>query len=216
MTLGLAEGTRRDHVADADAIYALGRDIDSHRLLLGVAPSDKWVWHCAISLPPGEELADAQWAEVAHEAVARMGFDAAEGRAPCRWIAVPHSCSVGGNEHIHLMVNLVREDGEVAGTWNDRRTMSRVCADMERRFDLVVEGHTGHGLPGYSKAEHQRLQAGVPFEGHCLARLVRSGAARSANEAEFVRRATEVGELSCAIWTSTPSTASRMRRQPVW
>ena len=196
VTLGLAEGTRLDHVADADAIYALGRDMDSHRILLGVAPSAGWVWHCAISLPPGEELADEQWAEVARTAIARMGFDAAGGRAPCRWIAVHHGRSVGGNEHIHLMVNLVREDGEVAGTWNDRRTMSRVCADMERGFALtVVEGRAGHGMPGYSKAEHQKMRAGAPSERQRLARLVRAAAARSASEAEFVRRAKASGAL---------------------
>ncbi|WP_436757939.1 relaxase/mobilization nuclease domain-containing protein [Streptosporangium sp. V21-05] len=196
VTLGLAEGTRLDHVADADVIYALGRDMDSHRILLGVTPPNGWVWHCAISLPPGEELADAQWAEVAHEAIARMGFDAADGRAPCRWIAVHHGRSVGGNEHLHLMVNLVREDGKVAATWNDRRTMSRVCADMERRFDLVVvEGRAGHGMPGYSKAEHQKMRAGAPSERQRLARLVRAAAARSASEAEFMRRAKASGVL---------------------
>jgi len=196
VTLGLAEGRRLDHVADADAIYALGRDMDSHRILLGTSPPNGWVWHCAISLPPGEVLADAQWAEVARTAVARMGFDAADGRAPCRWIAVHHGRSIGGNEHIHLMVNLVREDGEVAATWNDRRTMSRVCADMERRFALtVVEGRAGHGMPGYSKAEHQKMRAGVPSERQRLARLVRAAAARSASEAEFVRRAKASGAL---------------------
>ncbi|WP_051752892.1 relaxase/mobilization nuclease domain-containing protein [Streptosporangium amethystogenes] len=196
VTLGLAEGTRLDHVADADAIYALGRDMDSHRILLGVTPPNGWVWHCAISLPPGEELADAQWAEVARTAVARMGFDEADDRAPCRWIAVHHGRSVGGNEHIHLMVNLVREDGKVAATWNDRRTMSRVCAEMERRFDLVVvEGRAGHGMPGYSKAEHQKMRAGAPSERQRLARLVRAAAARSASEAEFVRRVKASGAL---------------------
>ncbi|MFD8562969.1 relaxase/mobilization nuclease domain-containing protein [Streptosporangium canum] len=194
VTLGLAEGMRLDHVADAEAIYALGRDMDSHRILLGVAPPGGWVWHCAISLPPGEVLADAQWAEVARTAITRMEFDEAAGRAPCRWIAVHHGCSVGGNEHIHLMVNLVREDGELASTWNDRRTMSRVCADMERRYGLaVVEGRAGRGMPGYSKAEHQRMRAGEVPERQRIARLVRSCALVSGDEAEFVRRARRSG-----------------------
>ncbi|MEV4183785.1 relaxase/mobilization nuclease domain-containing protein [Streptosporangium canum] len=194
VTLGLTEGTRLDHHADADAIYALGRDMDSHRILLGAAPPGGWVWHCAISLPPGEVLADAQWAEVTRTAIGRMGFEEATGRAPCRWIAVHHGRSVGGNEHIHLMVNLVREDGTLASTWNDRRTMSRVCADMERRYGLaVVEGRAGRGMPGYSKAEHQRMRAGEVPERQRIARLVRSCALVAGDEAEFVRRARRSG-----------------------
>ncbi|MFD8533895.1 relaxase/mobilization nuclease domain-containing protein [Streptosporangium canum] len=194
VTLGLAEGMRLDHLTDADAIYALGRDMDSHRILLGAAPPGGWVWHCAISLPPGEVLADAQWAELARTAIGRMEFDEAEGRAPCRWLAVHHGRSVGGNEHIHLMVNLVREDGELASTWNDRRTMSRVCAEMERRFELaVVEGRAGRGMPGYSKAEHQRMRAGEVPERQRIARIVRSCALVSGDEAEFVRRARRSG-----------------------
>ncbi|MFC7646763.1 relaxase/mobilization nuclease domain-containing protein [Streptosporangium lutulentum] len=199
VTLGLAEGTRLDHLVDAEAIYALGRDMDSHRILLGVAPPGGWVWHCAISLPPeeslqGRRLGDEQWADIARTAISRMGFDEAVGRAPCRWIAVHHGRSVGGNDHIHLMVNLVREDGTLASTWNDRRTMSRVCADMERRYGLAaVEGRTGRGMPGYSKAEHQRMRAGQVPERQRIARLVRSCALISADEAEFVRRARRSG-----------------------
>ncbi|WP_326822696.1 relaxase/mobilization nuclease domain-containing protein [Streptosporangium sp. NBC_01756] len=194
VTLGLAEGTRLDHVADADAIYVLGRDMDSHRILLGAAPPGGWVWHCAISLPPSEVLADEQWAEIARTAIGRMGFEQAADRAPCRWIAVHHGRSVGGNDHIHLMVNLVREDGTLAAARNDRRTMSRVCADMERRYELaVVEGRAGRGMPGYSKAEHQRMRVGALPERQRLARLVRSCALISADEAEFVRRARRSG-----------------------
>ncbi|MET8390217.1 hypothetical protein ABZV14_45355 [Streptosporangium canum] len=134
------------------------------------------------------------WAEVARTAIGRMEFEEAAGRAPCRWIAVHHGRSVGGNEHIHLMVNLVREDGTLASTWNDRRTMSRVCADMERRYELaVVEGRAGRGMPGYSKAEHQRMRAGEVPERQRIARLVRSCALVAGDEAEFVRRARRSG-----------------------
>ncbi|MEV4251322.1 hypothetical protein AB0J63_49055 [Streptosporangium canum] len=71
------------------------------------------------------------------------------------------------------MVNLVREDGTLASTWNDRRTMSRLCADMESRYGLAaVEGRTGRGMPGYSKAEHQRTRAGHDPDRRHIARVV--------------------------------------------
>uniref|UniRef100_UPI003F49482A relaxase/mobilization nuclease domain-containing protein n=1 Tax=Sphaerisporangium sp. CA-236357 TaxID=3240030 RepID=UPI003F49482A len=199
-TLGYADGIRLDHVEDAEQIYALGRDMDSYRLLLGVHPGGGWVWHCAISLPPQESgrLSDEQWAHIARTAIHRLGFDADSeaGRAPCRWLAVHHGLSVGGNDHLHLMVNLVREDGTVASTWNDRRTMSRLCAEMETRYGLAhVEGRAGRGMPSYSKAEHQRMKAGQQIDRQRIARIVRSCAVAAAGEAEFVRLARRSGLL---------------------
>jgi hypothetical protein len=196
--LGVADGARLHHAEDAERIYALGRDMDSHRILLGAAPPGGWVWHCAISLPPAEAglLSDAQWAHIARTAITRLQFDGDPdaGRAPCRWLAVHHGLSVGGNDHIHLMVNLVREDGTLASAWNDRRTMSRLCAEMETLYGLGrVEGRAGRGMPGYSKAEHQRMKAGQQLDRHRAARIVRSCALAAADEADFVRLARQAG-----------------------
>jgi hypothetical protein len=200
-TLGYEDGVRLDHVADAAEIYALGKDMDSYRVELGVEPARGWVWHCAISMPPeesaeGTRLTDAQWAKVARTAMERMGFDG-PGVVPCRWIAVNHGLSVNGNDHIHLAVNLVREDGTIASTWNDRRTMSKLCADFEREFGrYVVEGRAGGGMPGYSKAEHQRAKAtGQDPDRIAIARTVRACATLATTEAEFVRRAKNDGLL---------------------
>ncbi|GAA3832068.1 hypothetical protein GCM10022226_61540 [Sphaerisporangium flaviroseum] len=192
--LGCADGVRLDHLDEAEQIYALGRDMDSHRVLLQEYPACGWVWHCALSLPPEEagRLSDEQWAHIARTAITRLRFDAdtAAGRAPCRWLAVHHGLSTGGNDHVHLMVNLVAEDSTLASTWNDRRTMSRLCAEMENRYGLGrVEGRAGRGMPGYSKAEHQRLKAGLQLHRHRAARIVRACALVAASEAEFVRLA---------------------------
>lgn len=126
-----------------------------------------------------------------------MGFTASPGRAPCRWIAVHHGRSAGGNEHIHLAVNLVREDGTLASTWRDRRTMSRVCARFERQFGLhIVDGRAGRGMPGHSRAEAERsLTRRTAPDRTLLARAVRACATASATEAEFVRRLTNAGVL---------------------
>lgn len=194
--LGVADGTRLDIDTEYAKVHALGEALDAHRKLLRVQMQGGHVWHCALSLPPGETLTDEQWAEAARLAIARMGFDESSGKAPCRWIAVHHGKSVRGNEHVHLAVNLVREDGTFATTGWERLKMSRVCAELERRFGLsVVEGRAGAGMPGLSRAEIERTARERKPEADRirLARIVRGCATAAASEAEFVRRLRQQG-----------------------
>lgn len=188
--LGVVDGQRLNAVDDRQAVLALGRRLDFAKKMLGADVPGGHVWHCSLSLPAGESLDDAQWAEVAREAMDTMGFTEASGKAPCRWIAVGHGASAEGNEHIHLAVVLLRGDGTKASIWNDRRTMSKFAAKMEQRFGLfVVEGRAGAGRPGLSRAELERaaLTSTEP-ERVRLARAVRAHAAASADEGEFARR----------------------------
>src|SRR5262249_43885994 len=134
---------------------------------------------------------------IARESVKGMGFEA-EGKAPARWVAVRHGRSAGGFDHIHLVVDLVREDGTKASIWRDRVTMSQLCARFEREHGLrVVGGRVGAGRPGNARAGLQRAVR----EGRAepvrerLAREVRSAAVASATEAEFVRRLRESGQV---------------------
>ena len=71
-------------------------------------------WHLSLSTKAGtdRELSDAEWAEVAKAAMSRLGFEASGHRVACRWAAVRHGRSSAGNDHVHVVVNLVREDGE--------------------------------------------------------------------------------------------------------
>lgn len=197
-TFGIADGTGLDigDPGDRAEIMALAVQMDAHRKAMGVRMPGGHVWHCAISLPPGEKLTDAQWAEAARTAISAMGFDGSSGRTPCRWIAVYHGPSLRGNEHIHLAVNLVREDGTFATTWRDRKTMSRVCAELERRFGLsVVDGRAGAGMPGLSRAEIERTarEGAAEPDRIRLARVVRGCAAEAGTEADFVRRLRRAG-----------------------
>ncbi|MGK5555831.1 relaxase/mobilization nuclease domain-containing protein [Actinomadura kijaniata] len=190
-TLGIADGTRLDFEADHDEILMLGAELDSHRKALGVQMPGGQVWHCALSLPPGETLTDAQWAQAVRYAVQEMGFDESSGKAPCRWLAVHHGASARGNDHVHLVVNLVREDGTFASLGFERRKMSRVCAELERRFGLsVVEGRAGAGMPGLSRAEiEDAARTGAPEPDRIkAARIVRGCAVAASSEADFVRR----------------------------
>lgn len=206
--LRVPDGLLLDGPEHQGQVRELAQAMDDHRRALGIAPDGGWVYHCALSLPPGEHLDDAQWAQIAREAATALGFTQGPNRAPCRWVAVAHGKSAGrpdqpdgkrGSEHIHLAVNLVREDGSIAtpGGGRDWVILSRLCAQWERRYGLhVVEGRTGRGLPGYTRAEQQRATARAAAAGHSaaeavpehvlVARKIRS-AATATSEAEFLR-----------------------------
>jgi hypothetical protein len=188
--LGVLDGQRLDARRDRAEVLALGQRLDFARKAFGTEVPGGHVWHMSLALPAGEHLADEQWAEVAREAMDVLGFSGADGKAPCRWVAVAHGESRTENEHIHIAVTLVRGDGTKASIWNDRRKMSKFAAEVERRFGLfVVEGRAGAGRPGLSRAELERASStSTEPERTRLARMVRAHAQASVDEAEFARR----------------------------
>jgi hypothetical protein len=178
-SLEVADGLRPSR----DERRKLGRALDRHRVALGVDMPGGHVWHCAVSLPPGDRvLSDDEWAQVARAAMDRLGFDA-PGRAPTRWAAIRHGLSKNGNDHIHLVVNLVREDGTRASSWRDRVKMSEVCAEWEQRLGLQqVPSRRGAGMPGLSRAEVERTaREGGEAERVTVARRVRGCAAAASS-----------------------------------
>jgi hypothetical protein len=195
--LGVPDGQRYDDKRD---IIDLGHDIDGPHKLYGTEFPGGHIWHLVLSNAPDDRLlSDEEWAEIARAAMDRMGFTEKSGKAPCRWVAVRHGLSVNGNDHIHIAVNLIREDGTRATIWNDRPRIQRFAAEMERRYGLtVIEGRTGAGLPGVTLAEKEiAKRKGHPEPARQrLARAVRAVAVASADEAEFVRRLRTSGVLA--------------------
>ena len=147
---------------------------------------DAHVWHCSLSLRADEPaLSDEQWARISEEFVAGMGFaDRAADKPPCRWVAVRHGQSKAGNDHVHIVVGLVHEDGTKAKVWNDRPTAQRLAGELERRYGLQVlqSRAAGDGVRGQKPAE---IEVVVRDE---LAKTVHANAEASRTEAEFVER----------------------------
>jgi len=126
-----------------------------------------------------------------------LGFEA-EGLQPAAWVAITHGTSAKGNQHIHIAASLVRMDGRQVNIWQDRKTLSQVCAQIEHIYRLsVVEGREGKGMPGLSRAELERTAREHLAEPPriTLARLVREASVASKDEAEFVRRLRGSGAL---------------------
>ena len=152
---------------DRDRIRSLGRLLDSDSANSNVVVSDGHVWHCSLSVGKMDGiLNDARWRGIAHRFVTRMGFDDADGvKAPCRWVAVRHGLSgeTGeGNDHIHIVVNLVRSDGTKAWVYRDYRRAQDACRALEWEFDLECLGcdrtlaATRGWKPGEREAEARR------------------------------------------------------------
>lgn len=159
------------------------------------------VWHCSLSLSAEEgQLSDEKWARIATDFVDRMGFAGDEsGKADCRWVAVRHGVSKNGNDHIHIAVSLVREDGTKALVHRDFDRSQQVSQDLEREHGLQLSNqpdreHGERGIrPGARESASRRGQ--VEVDAHRLERAVRAAAVTSVDEAEFVRRMRQTGVL---------------------
>lgn len=190
-----------DAELDHDTAVAIARHVDQPRRVFGVEVPGGSVWHCSLSLRAEEgQLPDETWAAIAHDFVDAMGFSEASGRAACRWVAVRHGLSARGNDHIHLAVSLVREDGTKANVWMDQPRAQRVAGELELAYGLEVleSRQAGRGGRGYQPAEQATAaRAGAPEVARAsLARTVRGCAAAAGDEAEFVRRLRRAGVLA--------------------
>jgi MobA/VirD2-like, nuclease domain len=178
----------------------LGWQVEYPRSRWQTHDANGYVWHCSLSLKAAEgQLTDAQWTQAAHALVDTLGFSGGDGKAPCRWIAVRHGLSKEGNDHIHVAVNLIREDGTKASTWNDYRKAGKACEEIEARFGLEhVPGRITHrSVPEPSRADREISAAcddPEPLRVR-LERTVRACAAAAASEAKFVALARANGLL---------------------
>lgn len=154
------------------------------------------VWHCSLSVAEGErEITDQEWGDIANDFVDAMGFSETSGKAQCRWAAIDHGASAGGNQHIHIALSLVREDGTKASVHNDRSRAQDTCRALEKKYGLE-ELSTVHASRGYDPAERQTaIRQGREMHRNSLERKVRAASTAASTEAEFVRQGRDMGLL---------------------
>jgi hypothetical protein len=159
---------------------------------------DRQVWHASLSLAADEgRLSDENWAKVAGEFADAMGLTETAERAGCRWVAIHHGPSKAGNDHIHLVASMVREDGTVWNAYRDYPRAQAACRAIEmahvlRAVDGPIRGVTERGIRP-AEAERAQRSGAVLTEPHDLAQRLRVAAVASSSEAEFVRRARAAG-----------------------
>jgi len=117
-----------------------------------------FVYHVSISNPVEDrDLTDAEWAQVAETAAERLGFGEPHSSTGVRWVAVHHGKSTAGNDHIHLVANMVREDGGKHWLRSDYTVLRAVAKEMEARFGLADRtAPIGAGTPELSRVEVER------------------------------------------------------------
>jgi len=196
---GLAVGRELDapRRAFGTRVLVAVRDRDGHH----AGRRDGHVWHCSLSLHAEEgELSDERWGQIAAEFVSELGFTGAAGEAGCPWAVVRHGLAKAGNDHVHVVVSLVREDGAQARVWNDAPRAQKAVARLEQKYGLAVieSRQAGRGARGYEPAEPAiAAQAGLAeLPRRRLERVVRGCAAAAKDEAEFVRRVRAAGCLA--------------------
>lgn len=160
-----------DNELGHDDGLVIARHLDRPKQAHGVQMKGGHVWHCSLSLRADEgQLTDDMWREITESFVSKMGFDDAEGaKAPARWVVVRHGLSTNGNDHVHVVVDLVREDGTKASIHNDHIRAQKACREVEGAHGLqrLESAERGRASRGYDPAEREaqaRRQARGQFE----------------------------------------------------
>lgn len=158
-------------LTDADA-KVICKDLEAPTKAFDVQVSGGHVWHCSLSLDAAEgRLSDDRWARIAEEFVAGMGFTSEDEQGPLvRWVAVRHGVSGNGNDHIHVAVNLVFEDGSVADVFRDWKRAQSTCRELQVRHGLrrvAGDGQSSRGYrPGEVEAEARRRTRAAHAQAH--------------------------------------------------
>jgi hypothetical protein len=154
-----------------DAALSIARHLDKPRAVFGLEVQGGHVWHCSLSLRADEgQRTDEDWQKIANDFMKAMEFDDPDDpKAPCRWVAVRHGVSKNGNDHIHIAVNLVREDGTKASIHNDFHRAQVAARALEVKYGLeeLESSHVDRSTRGYDPAEREaqaRARARAKYE----------------------------------------------------
>jgi hypothetical protein len=153
------------------------------------------VWHCSMRTAPGDKtLSDDEWVQIAHDVMHRTGLCRyGEDDDGVRWIAVRH-----GQDHIHIVAMLARQDRTRPSVHNDRYRVRDACLAAERRYGLRSTAPADRTAPRYpSRAEGEKAARRGLDEAPrvTLRRHVTTAAAASASETEFFARLDRAGVL---------------------
>jgi hypothetical protein len=190
-------------------VAMLTAELDFPRKVFAPEVDTDFVYHVSISNKAGADraLTDEEWRDVADTAAQALGFNTGGDGGRVRWIAVHHGESVNGNDHIHLVANLVREDGRKHYfTRPDFTVLAEVRAEMETKYGLTVTGRAKTGLAPVSRLEVQQQRAsGKELPRERLRRAVLAAGTSAATESEFVETLRRGGVIVRPRWEAGTS-----------
>ena len=147
-----------DDELNRDSALEVAKTINDPHKQFGVdGPGGKHVWHCSLSLSVRDGvLSDDQWQDIAKDFMQAMDLDDPDSpKSPVRWAAVRHGFSESGNDHIHIIASLVREDGTKASVHNDYQRAQDASRALEVKHGLEpLESKTAErSTRGYKHGE---------------------------------------------------------------
>jgi len=180
----------------------LAAELDFTRAQLRPEVKEKFVWHGVISVDTDDgHLSAEQWSDIATTITDHLGFNT-DSETSVRWIAVHHGDSAGGNDHVHLVANLINDDGRKHKFIRPPGVMmGEVRKDLELKHGLKLVGHDqGNGLGTYTQAETRRAEEqrhdtaaekAVEPETVRLERRVRAAVSAATDESDFLQHLQE-------------------------
>lgn len=162
---------------------------------MGERGSGRPVWHCSMRAAPGDKmLSDDEWAQIACDVMHRTGLAAyGEEDDAVRWVAVRH-----GDDHIHLVAMLARQDGRRPRLSNDRYRVRDACLAAEQRYGLrstAPGDRTAPRRPVRAESEKAARYGLDEAPRVTLRRHVSRAAAAAGSEQEFFARLDAAGVL---------------------
>jgi hypothetical protein len=162
---------------------------------LGKRAYERPVWHCSMRAAPEDRmLSDDEWAAIAHDVMDRTGLSPyGQEDEAVRWIAVRH-----GEDHIHIVAMLARQDGGKPSVSWERYKVRAACLAAEQRYGLrstALADRTAARCP--TRAENEKAaRLGMDEAPRItLRRQVATAAASANSEEEFFTRLDQTGLL---------------------
>lgn len=200
-----------------------------------VGEKESHMWHCSLSLRADEGVqSDETWAAIVQDFVEGMGFADTEEQAGCRWVAIRHGLSKKGNDHVHIALNLVREDGSRASVHNDFKRAQALSNTLEKKYGLAVVASRDQArqkLRGNSPAELSKAAAVGDrlTQRDELRRRLRTAAGAAQSETAFLATARDArvllrprfakGDRTTVVGYSAalvPDVVDGVRGEPIW
>ena len=153
------------------------------------------VWHCSMRAAPEDRmLSDDEWAAIAHDVMDRTGLSPyGQEDEAVRWVAVRH-----GEDHIHIVAMLARQDGGKPSLSWERYKVRAACLAAEQRYGLrstAPADRTAARRPTRAEDEKAARRGLDEAPRITLRRHVTTAAASANDEEEFFTRLGEAGVL---------------------
>jgi len=153
------------------------------------------VWHCSMRAAPEDRmLSDDEWAAIAHDVMHRTGLSPyGQEDEAVRWVAVRH-----GDDHIHVVAMLARQDGGKPSMSWERVKVRAACLAAEQRYGLrstAPADRTAARRPTRAENEKAARRGLEEAPRITLRRQVSTAAAAAGSEQKFFARLDQAGVL---------------------